>query len=316
VNLCLAIDESGSICTRETVTAASCTSCGCRSDGTCQHRSEGYYYKTNDVCDCDTDCPRFNTDTKNFATGFIAQFAQKATQNGATQTQFSVVSFATKATERTGLTTAANAASAVDSLTYTGGWTNTEEALQKCQATLPNTDPTTKNVILLFTDGTPTKCTETSSTDGHQNGAYRCTQTGCACSSNSDCPGRHNDCERPQKCFGSRWGTEYACANTINWCSGTTTPWEDDVCTKYADKAATTIEGTGTKIATLFVQTTNDCPSNKQGPGTRTTPGCYPGSAFLQNRIASSPDLAQEANWGDVNALVGTMADQIVAGIC
>ena len=97
----------------------------------------------------------------------------------------------------------------------------------------------------------------------------------------------------------------------INWCSGTTTPWEDDVCTKYANQQATTIEGTGTKIATLFVQTTNECPSNKQGPG-----GCYPGSTFLQNQIASDPGLAQEANWGDVNALVGTMADQIVAGIC
>ena len=109
---------------------------------------------------------------------------------------------------------------------------------------------------------------------------------------------------------------EHHCnSNKIEWKSGTT-PWEDDVCTKYADKAATTIEGTGTKIATLFVQTTNDCPSNKQGPGTRTTPGCYPGSAFLQNQIASNPGLAQEANWGDVNALVGTMADQIVATIC
>ena len=95
------------------------------------------------------------------------------------------------------------------------------------------------------------------------------------------------------------------------WCSGTTTPWEDDVCAKYADTAATTIEGTGTKIATLFVQTTNECPSNKQGPG-----GCYPGSTFLQNQIASDPGLAQRANWNDLNALVVTMADQIVAGIC
>ena len=43
---------------------------------------------------------------------------------------------------------------------------------------------------------------------------------------------------------------------------------------------------------------------------------CYPGSKFLQNQIASDPGLAQEANWGDVNALVGTMADQIVATIC
>jgi hypothetical protein len=56
---------------------------------------------------------------------------------------------------------------------------------------------------------------------------------------------------------------------------------------------------------------TDDCPSNEEGPG-----GCYPGSKFLQNQIASDPGLAQEANWDDVNALVGTMADQIVAGIC
>ena len=154
------------------------------------------------------------------------------------------------------------------------------------------------------------KHTKTSSDDGHQNGAYSCTQTGGACSRDSDCYGRHNDCERPERCFGtSRWGTQYACPNTIDWFSGTTTPWEDDVCAKYADTAATTIEGTGTEIATLFVKTTNDC--NNPGQG-----GCYPGSAFLQNQIASNPGLAQEANWGDVNALVGTMADQIVAGIC
>ena len=54
----------------------------------------------------------------------------------------------------------------------------------------------------------------------------------------------------------------------------------------------------------------------EQGPGTRRTPGCYPGSDFLKDQIASDPGLAQEANWGDVTALVGTMADQIVAGIC
>ena len=59
------------------------------------------------------------------------------------------------------------------------------------------------------------------------------------------------------------------------------------------------------------MKTTNECPSNKEGPG-----GCYPGSDFLKNQIASTTSLAQEANWGDVNALVGTMADQIVAGIC
>ena len=61
------------------------------------------------------------------------------------------------------------------------------------------------------------------------------------------------------------------------------------------------------------METTNDC-SNPGPPGGQGR--CYPGSDFLKNQIASSPDLAQEANWGDVKALVGTMADQIVAGIC
>ena len=102
---------------------------------------------------------------------------------------------------------------------------------------------------------------------------------------------------------------ENHCGNTIAWKSGTT-PWEDDVCTKYADAAATTIElFTGTTIATLFVKTTDECPNPGQGR-------CYAGSDFLQNQIASNTGLAQEANWDDVNALVGTMANQIVAGIC
>ena len=60
---------------------------------------------------------------------------------------------------------------------------------------------------------------------------------------------------------------ENFCKNTIDWKSSTTTPWKDDVCAKYADTAATTIERFGTTIATLFVKTTDDCPSNEEGPG-------------------------------------------------
>ena len=107
---------------------------------------------------------------------------------------------------------------------------------------------------------------------------------------------------------------ENHCGNTIAWKSGTT-PWEDDVCTRYADAAATTIEILkGTTIATLFVKTTDDCPANqanRQG-------GCYPGSDFLKNQIASNTGLAQTAEWTDENLkfVVGTMADQIVATIC
>ena len=224
----------------------------------------------------------------------ITQFATEATQKGAAQTQFSVVSFATDATIRATLTSANDATSVIDGLAYTGGWTNTEDALQKCQDTLPNTDPTTKNVILLFTDGTPTKCTQTSSDIGAQGGGAKCFGTYCLWRD------RRGQCRRYAENF---------CGNTIDWFSGTTTPWKDDVCAKYADTAATTIERFGTTIATLFVKTTDDCPNPGQGR-------CYPGSQFLKDQIATNTGLAQEANWDDVTALVGTMADQIVAGIC
>ena len=91
-----------------------------------------------------------------------------------------------------------------------------------------------------------------------------------------------------------------------------TQSWEDDVCTKYADAAATTIElFTGTTIATLFVKTTDECPNPGQGR-------CYAGSQFLKDQIASNTGLAQTAEWTDENLkfVVGTMADQIVATIC
>ena len=156
-----------------------------------------------------------------------------------------------------------------------------------------NPGPTVKNVILLFTDGIPTKCTETSSDDGAKVAAKKCFGT------------------YTKTYWGETHTLDHHCASDkIAWKSGTT-PWEDEVCTKYANAAATTIENEGTTIATLFVKTTDDCPSNEEGPG-----GCYPGNKFLQNQIASDPGLAQEANWDDVTALVGTMADQIVAGIC
>ena len=104
-----------------------------------------------------------------------------------------------------------------------------------------------------------------------------------------------------------------ACGNQIPY--KTATPWLDESCTKHATTEATTIKGQGTTIATLFVKTTDDCPLKdaKQGPD-----GCYPGSDFLKNQIASNTGLAQTAEWTDENLkfVVGTMADQIVATIC
>ena len=61
------------------------------------------------------------------------------------------------------------------------------------------------------------------------------------------------------------------------------------------------------------MKTTNDCPSDKQGLG-----GCYPGSDFLKNQIASNMGLAQTAEWNEENLklVVKTMTDEIVATIC
>ena len=47
------------------------------------------------------------------------------------------------------------AKAAVSGISYTGGWTNTEQAILKCNATL-NTSTADVKFIALFTDGAPT----------------------------------------------------------------------------------------------------------------------------------------------------------------
>jgi len=69
--------------------------------------------------------------------------------------RFSVVEFATRAKITSGLVNSTTAINAVENIDYTGGWTNTEQAIRNCTETLDKSDADLKFVLLL-TDGSPT----------------------------------------------------------------------------------------------------------------------------------------------------------------
>jgi len=69
--------------------------------------------------------------------------------------RFSVVEFATRAKITSGLVNSTTAINAVENIDYTGGWTNTEQAIRNCTETLK--DSTADEIItVLLTDGAPT----------------------------------------------------------------------------------------------------------------------------------------------------------------
>jgi len=137
LSVCLALDESGSLC----------------SNGTQPEECTG------PSANCDLpDCPKFNIETKNFAKDFIDKLLDEADsqlQIDNANVQFSVVTFATVANVDINLTDSTNAKIAINNLNYSGGFTNTQEAIENCQNTL-SLDPNGKKFILLFTDGVPT----------------------------------------------------------------------------------------------------------------------------------------------------------------
>ena len=92
-------------------------------------------------------------------TNFIDELtASIGTENTA---QYSVVDFATRAFIRKpdplgpALLDPAAAITEVEGLKYTGGWTNTEQAIRNCTETLKDSTADEKSIVLL-TDGAPT----------------------------------------------------------------------------------------------------------------------------------------------------------------
>merc|ERR1712003_194304 len=78
-----------------------------------------------------TGCPRFNTNTKNFATRFMTDFKADIESKASSSTvRFSVVEFSTRAAVASQLTT--NLPTTIKDtkdIVYDGGWTNTQQAI-------------------------------------------------------------------------------------------------------------------------------------------------------------------------------------------
>jgi len=147
LNLCIAIDLSGSLCNRGT--GYKCE--GCIPENICN----------NDGVDLITCCGNFHN-VKEFAKLLIFVFGSIPSEQS-----YSVVGFATNTSFVSNLASNyANAFSSLDSLAYTGGVTNHAAAISSCQQTLSNPDTVQrKNVIILITDGNPTEPEDTAKED-------------------------------------------------------------------------------------------------------------------------------------------------------
>ena len=109
------------------------------------------------MCDCANDCPHFNVQTKDFANGFIQRFEVDVLNKGGRAGAYGVVSFGDTAKTVSGLVGVAAAQAKIDALAYTGGYTNTQDAIAECRSVLSSSLPGEKKVMLVFTDGTPTR---------------------------------------------------------------------------------------------------------------------------------------------------------------
>ena len=98
---------------------------------------------------------RFHTETKDFATFLIGNLTASPEIGEA---RFGIVEFATNSEITAGFPTLVDdvaAKAAVNGIVYTGGWTNTEQAIRNCTATL-NTSTADERITVLLTDGAPT----------------------------------------------------------------------------------------------------------------------------------------------------------------
>ena len=150
-----------------------------------------------------------------------------------------------------------------------------------------------EKVLILFTDGTPTR--DKNSTDdcgnhiapgfataGTSAGDCRvCTRDkSTTCTKDSDCAGWKGSCSKR------------------NYCK----------CAQAAQTEATDAKTKdGITIATIYVQPpagVDSCKSN-----------CYSAADYLRDKIAS-PGQASESEWDNINQSVGNLADKILAQLC
>ena len=99
-----------------------------------------------------------HTDTKTFATNFMTDFKADIESKAQSSTvRFSSLSFSTDVTDAAPLgDDLASTIAQTNAIEYKGGWTNTEQAIARCDQTLSSVGFNSLRYILLFTDGTPT----------------------------------------------------------------------------------------------------------------------------------------------------------------
>jgi len=147
IDVCIALDNSGSICTNLDLSPKQCL--GCKEGGSsdqCQANGEA----DGTLC-----CGNYETLTT-FASNYITKLDELYPE----KTSFGVVKYATTAME---VVDDAAAHRAIHEITkgewsqYTGGFTNTQDAIHKCIELLADSKFEKKSIVLL-TDGTPTAC--------------------------------------------------------------------------------------------------------------------------------------------------------------
>ena len=141
LNICLALDMSGSLCNKgDGGDCISWTGEPC-DDDVCRD-----YSFTQATC-----CSNFAA-VKDFSSSLVT-----ALEEVSSGIQFSIVNFASDAEIASELSAGDTTLSTLDNLAYSGGLTNHESSIQKCQNTFENSTAERKNIILLVTDGVSTK---------------------------------------------------------------------------------------------------------------------------------------------------------------
>lgn len=135
IDVCVAIDNSGSICT-EGNNPKLCSDCD--SNQPCE---SGGVATNVDLC-----CGNYEGVTT-FAKNYVSSLNGLGT--------VSVVKYGSTASVISPQGSADDAETAIETSAYTGGYTNTEDAIKKCKKELKGT---ANPVIVLITDGTPTAC--------------------------------------------------------------------------------------------------------------------------------------------------------------
>jgi len=156
IDVCLAIDNSGSVCS----SGSSPQLCyNCNANQSCKAGEQTF----NSLC-----CGNYEHLTT-FASNYIDNLGEGT---------FSVVKFGTTANVISPQGTEEDAKTAIATSAYTGGYTNTDDAIYRCKNELagkPNP------VIVLITDGTPTACRK-------KGGGYKTiSDSGCSSTSCNGC---------------------------------------------------------------------------------------------------------------------------------